>query len=102
MAKQRLQWPLKSKMHNSAIYGPILLNFCMEVAHVSGLKLYLAAFVKEGQTKAAKGFKVQNAKLCYLQSDFVQILHGGSSQLPSEISISGICQKRLNKGCKGL
>ena len=46
-------------MHNSAIYGLILLKFCMDVAHVSGPKLYLAAFVKKGQTKAAKAFKVQ-------------------------------------------
>ena len=53
-AKQRLQRPLKSKMHNSAIYGPIWLIFCMQVAHVSGQKLYLVAFVKKGQTKAAK------------------------------------------------
>ena len=48
-------------MHNSAIYGPILLKFCMEVAHVSGPKLYFAAFVKKGQTKAVKAIKVQNA-----------------------------------------
>ena len=48
-------------MHNSGIYGPILLKFCVEVDHVSGPKLYLAAFVKKGQTKAAKAFKVQNA-----------------------------------------
>ena len=34
-------------MHNSAIYGLILLKFCMDVAHVSGPKLYLAAFVKK-------------------------------------------------------
>ena len=48
-------------MHNSAIYGPILLKFCMEVAHSSLLKQYHAAFGKKGQTKAAKAFKVQNA-----------------------------------------
>ena len=47
--------------NNSAIYGPILLIFCMQVAHVSGQKLYLVAFFKKGQTKAAKAFKGQNA-----------------------------------------
>ena len=55
-AKQRLQQPLKAKMHNSAFYGLILLKFCLEIAQVSGQKLYLAAVVKKGQTKASKVF----------------------------------------------
>ena len=56
-------------MHNFAIDGPIFLIFCMQVAHVSGQKLYLVAFVKRGQTKAAKAFNIKRTAFLEILAD---------------------------------
>ena len=46
-------------MHNSASYGPILLLFCMQVAHVSGQNLYLVAYVKKAKQRLQRPFKAK-------------------------------------------
>ena len=69
----------------------------MEVASGSSLKLYWQAFVKKGQTKAAVAFKVQKVELYNLWSDFAQILHAGSSQVPTETSVCSLLQKKAKQ-----